>query len=215
MTGPQHGLLRASGTDVAVITNGSTSSPNAKLASNAVEVATNTTIDKTNPRNVESSMPFVAQSRRNVFNFSLALPVSHNRTGHGQSTRPSKANQDVADENEPRAQRGFSPPVCAPLGFCVRLELILVVAIMVSPAKQPGCGKGRSSRQCFDDRELKRQKSRRKCSGSWEASSLSRRQGHGRHRPLPSKWSATPSQGCAHRYRPATLRFLVLFGVQN
>ena len=121
-----------------------------------------------------SSMPFVAQSRRNVFNFSLALPVSHNRTGHGQSTRPSKANQDVADENEQRAQRDFSPPVCAPLGFCVRLELILIVAIMVSPAKQPGCGKGRSSRQCFDDRELKRQKSRRKCSGSWEASSLSR-----------------------------------------
>ena len=124
MTGPQHSLLRASGADVAVITNGSASSPNAKLASNAVEVATNSTIDKTNPHNVEFSMPFATQSRRNVSNVSLALPVSHGRANHGQSARPSKANLGVATENEHPAPRDFSPPVCAPLGFCARLELI-------------------------------------------------------------------------------------------
>jgi hypothetical protein len=102
-------------------------------------------------------MPFFAQSWRNAFNVSLALPVSHDRTGHGQSTRPSKANQDAADENEQRAQRDFSPLVCAWLLRQARADL--VVAIMVLPAKQPPRRKGRSSRQFFDYRELKRQKS--------------------------------------------------------
>jgi hypothetical protein len=112
MTGSQHSLLRASSTDVAVITNGSASSPNAKLASNAVAVATNSTIDKTNPYNVEFSMPFVAQSLRNVSNVSLALLVSHDRAGHGKPTGLSKANQDVADEKSNGRRETFFHP-CA------------------------------------------------------------------------------------------------------
>jgi hypothetical protein len=112
MTGPQHSLLRASGMDVAVFTNGSASSPNAKLASNAVEVATNSTIDKTNPHNVEFSMPFATQSRRNVSNVSLALPVSHDRASDGKPTRLSKANQGVANEKSSGRRETFLHP-CA------------------------------------------------------------------------------------------------------
>jgi hypothetical protein len=117
MTGPQHSLLRESAAGEAVVSHGSASSPKAKLASNAVEVATNGTIDKTIPRNVEFSMPFVAQSRRNVSNVSLALPVSHDRASHGKPTHLSKANQDVANEKSNGRRETFLHPCARRSGF--------------------------------------------------------------------------------------------------